>query len=413
MSVPRPIDVTEIAPPGTADADATATVSHLPVAVPPGTPTHLAPAPVDPVATAVAGLQAKLTYSRQVAMSGLVPKALRTGSNGAPLPAEQVAANVFIVMEYGQLLGLHPMTAMSEVHVLDGKPGCSAKVMRAQALKAGHDVQILEHTNERATVHIKRADGKSSTPFTFTLEDAVKAELCTITPEGNVRARSKYGAIKPWEAYTATMLLERATANAVRATCPEVLMGVSYTIEELEAMDDADQRERVPSTSTPDPATPVTKAWAMAQVLEAVGGDKDAARAAWANLFPDEPETFTHGAVMAALGRLPKSDGQNDQEPADGPPAAPERAPVVHEASGDVTVTVLAHAAPEPDDDAPPPAFSLDDLEQALMSSGKTEGSVLVRARRMAADFGVPAPTTYGDLAPGVLLDALVQWVRG
>lgn len=197
-------------------------------------PSELAHPPV-PYQTAVANLAAKLAYAEQVALSGLVPDSLIVRDKGL-VDLERTRANVFLVMEWGQVLDLHPVAALQEVHVVKGKVGCSAKLMRAQVRRAGHDFRILENTPQRATVQVVLVDSRSSVPFSFSVEDAARAKLCSIAQDGTVRARTQGGDVKPWEAHTATMLLERATSAAVRGTCPEVLLGAAYTPEELDSM---------------------------------------------------------------------------------------------------------------------------------------------------------------------------------
>lgn len=157
----------------------------------------------------------KLAYAQQLAAANLLPANYR----GKP-------GNVLLAVEYGEMLGTHPLTAIQQVHVIDGKLSMSAELMRALTKRAGHRFRVLESTAECAKVSISRADDPEfSAEFAFTIEDATRAKV----NEKDV-----------WKKYPAAMLLARATSMAVRAVCPEVLMGISYVPEELGARVDAE-----------------------------------------------------------------------------------------------------------------------------------------------------------------------------
>lgn len=308
-----PSDALDILEPGTAPV--------------PAIPQVLAAPPQDEVATAVASLGAKMRYAEMIVRSSLVPKSLTHGSgrNPEPLPIEQAVANVMVVMEYGQLLNLHPMVALSEINVMDGKPGCSGKLMRAKLREAGHKLRIHENSRQRADISIRLTDDPESekTHFTFDLNDAVRAGLCELGMDGEARSRARWDANKVlvWEAYTDAMLFERAMAKAIRALCPEVMMGVSYTIEELESM----TRDVEPPPALREPVWPHDYAndtklrdtrTAKGALLDLCGGDKTKAAKAW-----EEGEFDTRPAHLLVLGHLrhflglPAPDGDASTTP--------------------------------------------------------------------------------------------------
>jgi hypothetical protein len=174
-------------------------------------------APVAPIAPSVTAqtLQAKLAYADALSRSDLLPRAYR----GKP-------ANVLLAMEYGDLLNIHPITALAQLNIIEGTPTMSAELMRAQVRKEGHRFRILENSDKRAVVEIvTKKDPDKPHVETFTMDDAVTAKLAG---KDN------------WKKWPKAMLLARATSAAVRAACSEVTYGISYTPEELGAMVDED-----------------------------------------------------------------------------------------------------------------------------------------------------------------------------
>lgn len=317
-----------------------------------GTDVVLPPLPVDHVATAVASMGSKMTYARALAQSSLIPAGLKVWAGSKDLDIDATAANLFLVMEYGQLLDLHPVTALSEVNVVKGKPGMSAKLMRARVRQAGHKLRILTAPEDRrseCTVKIILADDpEGSEPFTFTVADAAAMDLCKLNPDGSPSHRSKENKILAWESMTDTMLLERATAKAVRGTCPEILMGVGYTIEELDSMAADAPAPTVPVAPEDVPSAAWCK-WAKAQVRRAVGGDPDKARALWAETVPGNPEELSENEARAIVANLP------EPEPAAPGPKAAKAAEVIRADATPAAMEADTDKAPAPTS-APEPA---------------------------------------------------------
>jgi len=147
------------------------------------------------------------------AAADIVPDALRNKP-----------ANAFLVILYGQRLGLPPEIALSTVSVVKGKPRMAGQLLLAKVREAGHKPKI-EHGDQQCTVTITRGDDSDDKHTeTFTLEDAAKAGLCKIV-DGKPVARSKGGEALPWETYTKRMLQWRAVGACVDVVCPEVKMG--------------------------------------------------------------------------------------------------------------------------------------------------------------------------------------------
>ena len=161
-----------------------------------------------------------------ISHTDFVPRSLR----GNP-PA------IMAAMLTGRELGIMPMRALRQVNIIEGQPTPSPELMMALALKAGHDVDVVETSRTKCVVEVHRKgwpDDKVRR-LEWTIEDAEAAGLCEITDDGKVRARSNKGNPLPWESYTRAMLRSRAVSEACRTWLPDVVDGASYVPEELGA----------------------------------------------------------------------------------------------------------------------------------------------------------------------------------
>lgn len=150
-----------------------------------------------------------LSWGSSALKSGFLPSAIKS--------PEQAA----IIALKGRELGIPFMQALSHIHVINGKPSMSAEMMQALARRnlPGLVINIIESTHEKAQIEFLRPE-KGSKPYTsiFTIQDAQRAELMNKTV---------------WKQYPSAMLWSRAISAGLRKVCPEALMGVSYTPEEL------------------------------------------------------------------------------------------------------------------------------------------------------------------------------------
>lgn len=206
----------------------------------------------------------------RVADTDFVPKALR----GKP---EAVLA----CMLAGHEAGISPMQALSKIHVVDGRPAMAAELMRALVLRAGHEVWIEESSSTRVIVAGQRSGSERVSRVAWTMDDAKRANL---SGKNN------------WRAYPRAMLLARATAELCRALFPDVLAGISHTIEEIADGVDVDAPPAPEDVGAPA-APPTVKAQAR--------------RAATAsNAAPAmEPET-----VDQVRGEIPALPGEDESD---------------------------------------------------------------------------------------------------
>lgn len=157
-------------------------------------------------------LTAKIEYARFLAKSGLLPRDYR-----------ERPENILFATEYGELLGLPAMAAITGIHVIEGKPSVSAGLISALVRRAGHRLRV-QGDETQANAWITRADDPGFTyRSVWTMERAKTANLLSRTN---------------WQRYPAAMLKARAISEVARDACQEVLLGIAYTPDELGADDD-------------------------------------------------------------------------------------------------------------------------------------------------------------------------------
>lgn len=148
--------------------------------------------------------------AQQIAGTEFVPKGIRNS-----IPATAAA------MLYGREVGLPPMTALSQIHVVDGRPGMSAEAMRALVLAAGHEIAFDETTAGICRVRGRRRNSETWTPIEWSIDMARGANL--------LRRGSA------WEFYPRDMLIARATTALCRLLFPDVIHGFR-SVEEIADM---------------------------------------------------------------------------------------------------------------------------------------------------------------------------------
>lgn len=195
---------------------------------------HEAPAPETPVTEAIViadvigppgpgEWRAMREQAQSICKTDFVPAGFRN-------KPEAVLAAILT----GRELRLGPMQSLQQIAIVDGKPAYSAELMRALVRRSGHKLQIVESDHVHAFVRGIRKDTGEVDEVTWTLDDAVRAGLVDkIDDNGRPVARSQNNKPLPWEHYPRALLLARATSELVRRLFSDVLVGGSYTPEEL------------------------------------------------------------------------------------------------------------------------------------------------------------------------------------
>jgi hypothetical protein len=148
-----------------------------------------------------------MKLAETLSSSSLVPTSLR----GKP-------SDVLVVMMKGRELGLPPMAALANIHVIEGKAVCSSDLMQGIVLASGKCkyFRLVESTADRCTYETERRDTPGATRITWTREDAQRANLLS---KDN------------WRKYPAAMLRARCAADLARDVYPDVAAGLYETDE--------------------------------------------------------------------------------------------------------------------------------------------------------------------------------------
>ncbi len=247
------------------------------------------------VVDAVAQLASKITDTE------FVPRGLR-GNTAATAAA----------MLYGREVGLPPMTALTSTHVVNGRPGISAEMMRALVYAAGHELEFVEATGAVCRMRARRAGSQTWTELAWTLDMA--------------RAAGLLGK-DVWKAYPRDMLTARCTAALCRMVFPDVIHGFR-AVEELQDMG-SEPGDTAPVAPSGGPRRRVTRGKAPAEPPAEL--QQPALPAPAEASAPAEHDT---PPVPLAVPLLPGEDGPRDTpqqaveapaptEGADHPPPVP------------------------------------------------------------------------------------------
>lgn len=163
---------------------------------------------IDPDRWAMLAQIAKVTNK-----TSFVPAALRNNEG-----------EVMACLLFGDAMGFHPSVSLTQVFIVDGKPGLSGASMVGKIRAAGHKVSRIEIRDGNGnvtgiTARGERGDTGETDEFTFTLPMAQRAGLM-----------SKHN----WKAYPEAMMFWRAASMVARTLFSDVfLFAAVYSAEEL------------------------------------------------------------------------------------------------------------------------------------------------------------------------------------
>lgn len=279
-----------------------------------------------------------------IARTEFVPKEMR----GRP---DAVLAAILT----GREMGLGPMASLQGIRISDGKPAYDAELMRALVRRRGHVLRVIEKTHFRCELYGRRRDTGEEATVVWELADAKIADLIDRIDEqtGLPVARSQNDKPMPWEKYPKRMLFARATSELVSDLFADVLVGGSYTPEEL--ADPALWDE--PDTTPPDVAearariaTAKERGQITGEHMKAAAGELELGSIRWLDMSAEDLDAcLTRALAIAAR----KPDPEPDEE---GSPEAPQSTEAVEsgpsssstapdDGSGAKLVTALLQAA--------------------------------------------------------------------
>lgn len=160
-------------------------------------------------------LAEKIAHAEYLAKSELLPRQYRDNP-----------ANILLVMEYGEYLGIPAVAALRLIHVIDNRPVASAELLAGRVREHGHRLRVsYDQQAKTAVCSIWRRDDPHHEFRTEWSWDRASH----VTDRNGQKLTDKAN----WRNYYPAMLKWRATTECIRDACPEVALGVSYTAEEL------------------------------------------------------------------------------------------------------------------------------------------------------------------------------------
>ena len=157
------------------------------------------------------------------------------------------------LMLLAQAEGIHPMTAVRDYHVIQGRPSLKADTMMARFIQAGGRVEWHTLSDAKVEATFSHAAGGTAR-IVWTMEMAKNASLAG---KDN------------WKAYPRAMLRSRVISEGVRTVFPGVIAGV-YTPEEVVDIDPelpASKDERINTFERPGLLQSIVDEW-LQQIKE-------------------------------------------------------------------------------------------------------------------------------------------------
>jgi hypothetical protein len=121
------------------------------------------------------------------------------------------------LMALCQAEGIHPMTAVRDYHIIQGRPSLKSETMLSRFLASGGKVEWHALTDQKAEATFSHPQG-GSIKLDWTIERAKQAGLA---------------GKDIWKGYPRAMLRNRLISEGVRTVNPSIVQGV-YTPEEME-----------------------------------------------------------------------------------------------------------------------------------------------------------------------------------
>tara|TARA_R110002020_G_scaffold66443_3_gene174657 strand:- start:2068 stop:2964 length:897 start_codon:yes stop_codon:yes gene_type:complete len=125
-----------------------------------------------------------------------------------------------MIIQAGAEIGYGPVQSLQNFYIVGNKVAPYGQTMGAMIKNSGkYDYIVKESSNEKAVIEFRQKfdEWESLGTVEFSMQDAAQAELAGMA----------------WGKYPGNMLFWRCLAKGARMHCPDALMGMKYTPEEL------------------------------------------------------------------------------------------------------------------------------------------------------------------------------------
>lgn len=224
-----------------------------------------------------------MRQAEMLAQSQIVPQAY-----------QRQPANIVAAALAGRPFGWDASTSLRNVVVIQGTATIKPEALLGLIRKSGHSVTIERHADHVIATG-KRRDTGDTMAVTFSLADAQRAGL------------SGKGA---WKSWPTDMCQWRAVAALARGLFSDVTLGLSLIPEELGA--DVDVEGEVVTV-----VAEVSAGAAKKQLLEVLGGDVEAAKAAWGDRGSAPIKPAELEALLVAASDSVVAEAEVVEEPAE------------------------------------------------------------------------------------------------
>lgn len=239
---------------------------------------HMPPQVVQPAQSALVAWALEARQAAQVADSlsrtSFVPASLR----GKP-------ADITAAILAGQELGLQPMATLRSIDVIQGTPALRAHAMRGLLQSQGHEIEVVESTDDYCKMRGRRAGAENWQYAEWTID---RAQRLGLTGKDQ------------WKKQPKTMLQARATGEICRLVASDALYAMPYASEEL----DPTQMGFRNTAGAPRRAT----------AAEILSGQAPALEPAGAEPAPDAPPVDEHADLIASFRSAAEDQGVSFEE---------------------------------------------------------------------------------------------------
>lgn len=178
--------------------------------------------------------QVAFDIAKALALTPFVPESLIVkyvnDEGKSRIDVEATTGNVLGVLLAGDELGLQPMASLRSIDIIEGVPAMRAIAQRALVQSAGHEL-VVEISNK--TECIVKGRRKGQREWSSSHWNLDRAKDLGLAGKRN------------WRTQPTAMLLARASSECARMTASDALLGMPYSIEELQ--DGADSIETPPA----------------------------------------------------------------------------------------------------------------------------------------------------------------------